>query len=262
MKIATWNVNSIRARLDRVTEWLSDRSPHVVCLQETKVEDKTFPLSEIKEAGYEIAFFGQKTYNGVAVLSRDPITDVQKNFGDGGDDSQARFLDVKTAGIRILTCYVPNGKSVESPDFAYKLTWLKRLQTYLETKCSPDEPLLLCGDMNVAPAELDVYDPVLWEGKVHFHPEERAALDRLQSWGMKDAVRMHHPETQVFSWWDYRRLGFPKNRGLRIDHIYLTESLVDRCTEAFVDREARKGQKPSDHAPVIVSLGEAKGEPS
>lgn len=259
LKIATWNVNSIRARIERLLPWLEQRDPDIVCLQETKVEDEAFPAEEIGNAGYRVSYFGQKTYNGVAILSKGEIETVARNFEDGEEDSHARFLDVKTAGMRVLNVYVPNGKSVDDPAFQYKLRWLERLRSYLENTCDPDERVYLGGDFNVAPQPLDVYDPELWEGKVHFHPEERQAIARLEEWGLRDAVRICHPETQVFSWWDYRQLAFPKNRGLRIDLAFLSLPLMERCREAFVDREARKGKKPSDHAPVFVVLETGTG---
>lgn len=254
LRIATWNVNSVRKRMGRLVPWLESRSPDVVCLQETKVEDDLFPEEALREAGYHAAILGQKTYNGVAVLSRHPLEVVSRNLGDGGDDTQARLLDVRTGGLRLIDVYIPNGKEVEDPAFVYKLEWMARLARYLEVRCDPGEPLILCGDFNVAPEPIDLHDPVGGDGKVLFHPDEREAFARFLRWGMVDTVRHHHPDTPVFSFWDYRRLAFPRNEGYRIDHILVTRPLLPRCREAFVDREARKGKEPSDHAPVVAVL--------
>ncbi len=254
MKLATWNVNSIRTRLDRLLAWLAAHRPDVLCLQEIKLVDELFPVDAIRAAGYHAAVFGQKTYNGVAILSRVEPTVVSRGFGDGVDDPQARFLDVRVGEIRVLDCYVPNGNEVGSDKWRYKLAWLERLLAYLSSHCIADEPLVLCGDMNVAPEARDVHDPALWEPTVLFHPEARAALARVAAWGLEDVFRRHRAEAGLFSWWDYRQLAFPKNQGLRIDHVFATAPLAARSTEAAIDRDQRKGQQPSDHAPVIVSF--------
>jgi exodeoxyribonuclease-3 len=255
MKLATWNVNSIRARHQRVVSWLEANRPDVLCLQELKGTDEQFPADAYHELGYTAAVHGQRTYNGVAILSRSPLLEVERGFGDGVDDPQARFIAATTAaGIRVMSAYVPNGESVGSEKFAYKLAWLERLQSYLAARVEPDLPILLCGDLNVAPAAIDVHDPRLWEGRVLFSAEERAAFESIRSVGLVDLLRHLHPDLVVYSWWDYRQLGFPKNRGLRIDHILVTPALAARATSVGVDRDARKGKLPSDHAPVVAEF--------
>jgi exodeoxyribonuclease III len=254
MKLATWNVNSIRARLPRVTDWLDAANPDVVCLQETKVEDADFPLEAFTERGYTCAVFGQRTYNGVAIVSRLPITDIKTSFEDGDADVESRFICATVAGIRIASLYVPNGKVVGDPKFEYKLKWLSRLQSWLDKHETPGALLALCGDYNIAPDDRDVYDPVAWQDQVLCHPLERAAYQRLLNWGLQDVFRRFHQQGGLYSWWDYRQLGFPKNRGLRIDHLLCTRALAERTQSAVVDREARKGKDPSDHAPVIIEI--------
>jgi exodeoxyribonuclease-3 len=250
VKIATWNVNSIRARLERVTGWVAQHRPDVLCLQETKVEDAAFPGDDFRALGYEVATHGQRTYNGVAILSRTPLTDVTRGFDDDGDEAQARLLAATTGGVRVMSVYVPNGESVDSDKFRYKLDWLGRLHTYLIRHVAATRPAMLCGDFNIAPAPLDVHDPAAWEGHVLFTTDERAALQRLLAAGLVDLVRQMHPTEPLYTWWDYRMLGFPKNRGLRIDHLLATPALAERATAAGVDRESRKGKQPSDHAAV------------
>lgn len=252
MKLASWNVNSVRARLDRVVQWVQAQMPDVVCLQETKVEDHEFPLEPFSSLGYQAALYGQRTYNGVALLSRLPLTDVERGFGD--DDPSARFLAATVAGVRVASVYVPNGQAVGSEKFHYKLGWLQRCRQWLTAHASPTQPLALCGDYNIAPDDRDVHDPAAWENQIHCHPDERAALVQLESWGLEDVFRRHHPEGGLFSWWDYRQLAFPKNRGLRIDYLLCTPALAGRCTQIRIDREARKGKQPSDHAPVVAEF--------
>lgn len=251
MKIATWNVNSIRARQERLFAWLADRKPDVVCLQELKCQDEIFPSAELRTIGYQSACYGQKTYNGVAILARDTIEDVQRGLRDGVEDPQSRLISAKVGGVRVISVYCPNGQAVGSPAYQYKLEWFQRLRRYLETHHTPDEPLVLCGDFNIAPEPRDVYDPAEWEGQTLFTIPERETLKELCSaFGLVDTFRIHHDEPNRFSWWDYRMLAFPKNRGLRIDHVYATATLAAKCTAADIDREARKGKQPSDHAPV------------
>jgi exodeoxyribonuclease-3 len=257
MKIATWNVNSIRKRLDRVIPWLAQHQPDVLCLQETKVEDDAFPRLEIEAAGYHVLCHGQKTYNGVALLSQQPARDIVRGFGDGGDDSQARFLVASFGEVRVGTVYVPNGQSVGSDKFGYKLAWLARWRAWLSAHADAGALLALCGDLNVAPDDRDVYDPAGFENEVLCHPDERRALAEICRWGLVDVFRQHHPEAGLYSWWDYRQLSFPKNHGLRIDLVLCSERLAARCTDVAIDREARKGQNPSDHAPVVAQFGPA-----
>jgi exodeoxyribonuclease III len=258
MKIATWNVNSIRARHDRVLAWLDDRQPDVLCMQETKVVDGDFPAGELEERGYHCAIHGQKSYNGVAIVAREPLEDVRRGFDDGGDDD-CRLIAATVGGLRVLSAYVPNGQAVGSDKYRYKLEWLARLRAHLERAHDPAEPLALVGDFNVAPDDRDVYDPALFEGRILCSEPERRALAAVVSWGLSDALRLHHPDPGLYSWWDYRQLGFAKNRGLRIDHIYLTAPLAALCTAAHVDRDARKGKLPSDHAPVLAEIGTGSG---
>lgn len=250
MKLATWNVNSIRARLERLTTWLDAHRPDVLCLQETKVSDDLFPADELRGLGYEIAFHGQRTYNGVAILARTPLDDVRRGFDDGDDEAQARLIAATVGDVRVLSVYVPNGEAVGSDKYAYKLGWMERLRRHVATQVRPDVPLVLCGDFNVAPAPLDVHDPKAWAGRVLFSADERAALARVVDTGLVDLVRTMHPSEPMFSWWDYRMLSFPKGRGLRIDHLLVTPALADRAVASGVDRESRKGQAPSDHAVV------------
>jgi exodeoxyribonuclease III len=254
MKIATWNVNSIRKRLDRVIPWLAEHQPDVLCVQETKVEDDAFPHAEIAAAGYHALCHGQKTYNGVALLSREPGQAAVHGFADGGDDTQARFLVASVGALRVGSVYVPNGQTVASDKFAYKLAWLARWRRWLSARADPAVPMALCGDINIAPDGRDVYDPEGWKDQVLCHPDERAALDEICRWGLVDVFRQHHNEGGLYSWWDYRQLSFPKNFGLRIDLILCTASLAARCTSVTIDRNARKGQNPSDHAPVIAEF--------
>jgi exodeoxyribonuclease-3 len=254
MKLATWNVNSIRKRLDRIIPWLEEHHPDVLCVQETKVEDAVFPRIEIEAAGYHVLCHGQKTYNGVAILSREPATELCRGFADGVEDSQARFLVATVGGLRVGSVYVPNGQAVGTEKFAYKLAWLARWRRWLSAHVTPAEPLAFCGDINIAPDDRDVYDPEGWKDQVLCHPDERAALAEISNWGLIDLFRQHHQEVGQYSWWDYRQLSFPKNLGLRIDLILGTPGLAARCTSITIDRNARKGQNPSDHAPVIAEL--------
>lgn len=253
MKIASWNVNSIRSRHDRVVGWLERNEPDVLALQETKVVDEDFPREAIQRLGYHVEAFGQKTYNGVALLSRAPAQDVVRGLPDEDDDAQRRVIAGTFEGVRVVNVYVPNGQSVESEKFPFKLDWLRRLRDYLDGTPSTEDVVLL-GDFNIAPDDRDVHDPEAWRGKVHFHPKEHEALEHVMAWGLHDLFRVHHEEADRFSWWDYRRLAFPKNRGLRIDLILGSASVRDRCTDCEIDRDERKGAKPSDHAPVWATV--------
>jgi exodeoxyribonuclease-3 len=258
IKIATYNVNSIRAREERVVEWLTLTKPDIVCLQELKVEDLAFPSLVMKSHGYESATFGQKTYNGVAILSKSPLTDVTRGFDTESEprdpDPQARFITAKTAGITIMSAYFPNGESKESDKFQYKLRWLERLTAHLQKKIAAGEEFILAGDFNIAPEDLDCHDPLLWADSVLACKEVRHAWKKLIALGLTDTVRVTHPDTPEFTWWDYRMLAFPKKKGLRIDHLLATPGLATRLTGAGVDRDARKGKQPSDHAPVWIEL--------
>jgi len=257
VKLATWNVNSVRTRLPRLLRWLDAWQPDVLCLQELKATNENFPTEAVREAGYQVALHGQKTYNGVAILARGKLEDVRCGLQDDSDDAQARLISARVRGVRVLSAYVPNGGQVGSEKWHYKLTWLQRLRRHLERGFRPDEPLALCGDFNVAPQARDVCDPTAWETTVLFHPEARAALAHVADWGLTDAFRLCHDEAGLYSWWDYRMLAFPKNQGLRIDHVFVTAPLERCCDAAVIDREERKGKQPSDHAPVVLTLNDA-----
>lgn len=255
VKVATWNINSIRARNDRLLAWLRRTTPDVVCLQETKVVDEAFPRDEVGRAGYEAAVHGQKSYNGVAILTRKKLTSVRRGLGDDPHADEARLIAGSLDGLRIISVYLPLGGAVGTDKWVDKLEWYARLKAYMARNFDPTHPLLLCGDFNVAPEERDVARPDEWRNSVLCHEEGRAALRDLMSWGLIDTVRLHHDGPGPYSWWDYRMLAFRKGNGLRLDHILATRLMADRCREAFVDREARKGTKPSDHAPVLAVFG-------
>ena len=255
MQVTTWNVNSIRSRLERVLDWIERRRPDVLGLQEIKVADDVFPRTAFEDLGYHVETFGQKTYNGVALVTKSPPQDLVRGFGEG-DEEQRRLIAARVDGVAVVCVYVPNGQDVESEKFPYKLAWLEKLRAFLDDWASPDEPLLLMGDFNIAPDERDLYDPEGWRGKVHFHPDEHAALARLRSFGLRDLFRDHEDAAGIYSWWDYRQLAFPKNRGMRIDLILGTEAAARRCQGVLIERQERKGKKPSDHAPVTAFLDE------
>lgn len=257
MRIASWNVNSIRARFEHLRELCKHRSPDVVCLQETKVEDDKFPVDDVADLGYRALLFGQKTYNGMATLTRFGLTADDVKYNLDGDDRSAsrRALACTVEGIRIVNVYVPNGQAVGTPAFAQKLAWMERLIAELEAHASPAQDLFLCGDFNVAPEPIDVWDPARWDGRVLFHPEERRRLRRIIDWGLVDVVRAEHlGERGLYSWWDYRAGSFRKNLGLRIDLALLTRPLANCVASATIDRDFRKLERPSDHAPIIVDL--------
>ena len=255
MKLATWNINSLKVRLPQVLQWLADNPVDVLCLQETKLTDDKFPVAEIEAAGYQVAFTGQKTYNGVALLSRHPMSDVVKN-NPHFDDPQQRLISATIQDIRVVCAYIPNGQAVDSDKYQYKLQWLEALRTWLALECQAHSELALLGDYNIAPEDRDVYDPIAWEGQVLCSDPERAAFDRLLNLGLKDSFRLFEQAPKSYSWWDYRQMGFRLNRGLRIDHILLSAPLAARCTACVIDKVPRKWEQPSDHAPVIASLGE------
>lgn len=253
MKLATWNVNSLNVRLPHVMNWLKENPIDVLCLQETKLTDDKFPASIIEAAGYHVAYSGQKTYNGVAIVSKLPITDVVKN-NPRLDDPQQRILAATIDGMRVVCAYVPNGQSVGSEKYEYKLGWLAAFHDWLKDEAALHPQLAVVGDYNIAPEDRDVHDPAAWEGMVHVSEKERAALTRLLDIGLADAYRLFDQPEKSFSWWDYRGLGFRLNKGLRIDHILLSPALVARCSACVIDRAPRKLEQPSDHAPVIATL--------
>ncbi|MEP6936857.1 MAG: exodeoxyribonuclease III [Chthoniobacterales bacterium] len=250
MKIVSWNINSLRKRQERLVSWLVASKPDVVCLQETKCTDEQFPAEALRAAGYHSAFHGQKSYNGVAILSLGEPSRVAASLCDETVDLQARVLAATVAGIRVFSIYAPNGQAVGSPAYEYKLHWYRRLRDCLQRDHSQQDNLVVCGDFNVAPKDEDVHDPALWGGAIMCSEGERAAFQELCAAGLIDTLRLHHRGPGPFSWWDYRMLSFPRNKGLRIDAILASAAMAKRCTDAGVDREMRKGKEPSDHAPV------------
>jgi exodeoxyribonuclease-3 len=262
VRIVSWNINSLRKREARLLEWLQTTQPDVVCLQETKCTDEQFPELALRGAGYRSAFVGQKSYNGVAILARSELSNVQRSLCDEVEDPQARVIAATAGDVRIYCVYAPNGQAVGSQAYLYKLSWYQRLQSCLRRDCAVAGDLVVCGDFNVAPADVDVHDPDLWRGAIMCSEGERAAFNNLCHVGLVDTLRLHHSETGLFTWWDYRMLSFPKNRGLRIDAVLASDSLAQRCTAAGVDREMRKGKDPSDHAPIWAEFDEGGGASS
>lgn len=254
MQIVTWNVNSIRARMPRVLEFLERTSPDIVCLQETKVVDEQFPRGPLEDAGYQLALHGQKTYNGVAILSKRPIEDVHLGFGEAEFDQEARVMAATVDDIMLLNLYVVNGKAVGDPKYVYKLAWMKCLEEYVAEHFPMTEKVVVTGDFNVTFDDRDVYDPEGWEGKIHCSQPERDALAAVMQPGLVDALRTFHDAPEIYTWWDFRTRGFQGNRGLRIDHFLCSPELMKVAKDVRVDLEARGGEKPSDHAPVILEL--------
>ncbi|HLH26428.1 MAG TPA: exodeoxyribonuclease III [Chloroflexota bacterium] len=253
MRIATWNVNSIAARLPAVTAWLLEQQPDVLCLQEIKCVAERFPAAAFAELGYHAAVFGQPTYNGVAILARQPPVEVERGF-PGQPDGPARLIAAAVGPVRVVDVYVPNGAPLGSDRYSGKLAWLAQLRAYLDARHTPDELLVLCGDFNVAPEPRDVYDPAALAAQVLFTPPERAALAPVAAWGLVDTFRLHESEPGHYSWWDYRQAAFRRNLGLRIDHVWATPPLAAACTGAWIDRAPRGGERPSDHAPVVADF--------
>lgn len=251
--IATWNVNSIRARIAHLTTWLKDAAPDVVGIQETKVQDADFPLAELEALGYHTLYSGQKSYNGVALLSKEPATLIATAL-PGFDDPQRRVLAAKVAGITLLNLYVPNGSEVGSEKYAYKLAWLDALGDWVASLAADGAPLMLVGDFNIAPDDRDVHDPDAWRGKILCSDDERQRLNRLLELGLTDVFRQFEQAPGSFSWWDYRGGGFRRNEGLRIDLILASAVLAERCAACAVDLAPRRWEKPSDHAPVVARL--------
>ncbi len=254
MKIATWNVNSINVRMPQLLGWLDRTEIDIVCFQETKTVDENFPLEDLQNAGYEAAFMGQKSYNGVAIISKFPITDVQKNYLDDDDEAPKRLIAATINGVRIVNTYIPNGTELWTDKFTFKLDWLQRLRRFFDETCNREKDVLLCGDFNVAPDELDVWNVTAWQDKLHFSKPERAAMHNVKQWGFVDLFREMNPESQEFSWWDYRAGAWQKNHGLRIDHIWTSPSLASKCTACYIDKAPRALEKPSDHAPVVAEF--------
>lgn len=253
MKLATWNVNSIKVRLPQLLDWAAAAQPDVICLQELKVEDAKFPLAEIEQAGYRAAYSGQKTYNGVAILARTPLADVTTGIA-GFADEHKRVVTASVGDVRVVSVYCPNGQAVGSEKYAYKLQWFVALRRYLSEELARHPQLAVAGDFNVAPEDRDVHDPKAWEGQIHVSEPERAAWRELLALGLKDSFRLFEQPEKIFSWWDYRMLGFRRNAGLRIDQILVSPALAARCTASGVDKAPRKLERPSDHAPVFATF--------
>src|SRR5947208_13573737 len=248
MRIASWNINSLRKRQDRLFAWLEARRPDIVCLQETKCTGDQFPALALQAAGYYAAYHGEKSYNGVAILSKSKLEDVRPSLCDEVIDPQARVIAATVDHVRVFSIYAPNGQAVGSPAYEYKLLWYRRLGDCVAKEKCPD--LVVCGDFNVAPGDMDVYDADLWRGAIMASDAERAAFRQLCDLGLRDTLRIHHMEGDLFTWWDYQMRAFEKNRGLRIDAVLTSESLAKNCIASGIDREMRSGQDPSDHAPV------------
>ena len=253
MQLATWNVNSLGVRLPQLLDWLAAHPVDAIVLQETKLTDDKFPHAELLAAGYHAQWFGQKTYNGVALLSRTPATDVLRNL-PGLADEQARVITGTVAGVRVIGAYFPNGQAPDSDKFVYKMAWLDALQKHVADELSRHPHVVLMGDFNIAPEDRDVYDPVAWAGQIHCTPQERAHFQALLDQGMVDAFRLFEQAPKSWSWWDYRNLAFRKNQGLRIDHILVSEALRSQVQACAIDKLPRKNERPSDHAPVVLSL--------
>ena len=260
MRVASWNVNSLKVRLPQVIDWLQAHSPDVLGLQETKLIDATFPAQAFLELGYEVSFSGQPTYNGVALLSRAPQSDVIRDLG-GLDDHQRRVLGATVGDVRIINLYVPNGQAVGSDKYAYKLDWLDKLSTQLAAELAEHPRCIVMGDFNIAPDDRDVHDPAEWAGKVLCSEPERAALQRVLELGFVDTFRLFEQPAEIYSWWDYRAAGFRRNRGLRIDLVLASSDLASSCSHSGVDIEPRRNERPSDHAPVVAVFEPAQEEP-
>ncbi len=268
LSIASWNVNSIKARLDHVLQWLQEAQPDFLALQETKTIDSAFPVESFANLGYESVYFGQKTYNGVAILTKQKVDSFETGaakfatleLAEGIETHQARFLRVNSMGLNIIDVYVPNGSEVGSSKYDYKLAWLRALRKYLDQNFSPEDNVIVLGDFNIAPYDIDVYDPIAVAGEILVSEAERQALDNVCKWGadagygLLDSFRLFESDGGHYSWWDYRMLAFQKKMGFRIDHIWISKSLEKRCISARIDRHMRKLEKPSDHAPVVTTI--------
>ena len=254
MRIATWNVNSLPARLTRVEEWIEYAQPDVLCMQETKQADAVFPHGAFATLGYETAHHGDGRWNGVALVSRVGLENVAIGLNSDDDDQGTRLIAADCGGVRVHSVYVPNGRSLDSDQYPAKLAWLARLRQLLADTCSPDDPVAVCGDFNVAPEDRDLWDPAEFVGATHVSPPEREALAELEGWGLVDVFRRLYDADELFSWWDYRAGNFHKHKGMRIDLVLMTEVLAARARYGLIDRNARKGQKPSDHAPLFIDV--------
>lgn len=253
MKLATWNVNSLKVRLPHVLDWLASEQPDVLCLQETKTEDANFPVADIQAAGYQVCFSGQKTYNGVAILSKQPAAQVMVGIPDFADE-QKRVLTATFGDTRVVCAYIPNGQALDSDKYQYKLGWLSAFNAWLRQELTQYPKLAVLGDYNIAPEDRDCHDPAAWVGQVLVSEPERMAFNGLLGLGLADAFRLFEQEEKSFSWWDYRMAGFRRNLGMRIDHILLSPALRENCTACWIDKAPRKLERPSDHTPVVAEL--------
>lgn len=254
MKIATWNVNSIRARMDHVLDWIRENQPDLLCLQEVKVQDSEFPKEPFEALGLHVYTHGQKSYNGVAFITPHELKAVEHGVGVASLDGQKRLIMAKLHGVEVVNVYAPNGQDPESDKFIFKEEWYKALRELFDKRFNPHDKVLICGDFNIAPEDRDVHSPEKMLGRCGFHPLEHKWLKNFTDWGLKDAFRLHNDEEKIFSWWDYRQGAFAKNRGMRIDHIFVSKPLADVCVNTYIDDEPRKLEKPSDHAPVVTEL--------
>jgi len=254
MIVASWNVNSINIRLETVLSWLASTKPDVLCLQETKIVDEKFPRQVFENSGYQCVYAGQPSYNGVAILAKEEPKNVLTYLPVEEDKKSERFIQADIKGITIINTYVPNGQSLGSDKFFYKLRFLESLKSHFSTQCNLSKPIIWCGDFNIAPGPLDVFDPVACDGQIMCSEQERAALEELRDLGFIDTFRQHNSEPGHFSWWDYRMGAFRRNLGYRIDHIWSSTSLADSCVKAWIDKGPRKLERPSDHAPVLTEF--------
>ena len=253
LKIASWNVNSLNVRLPHVLAWCDVARPDILALQETKMTDDRFPVDELQDAGYHSVFSGQKTYNGVAILSREPATDIVTDV-DGLDDPQRRILAATIAGVRVIDLYVVNGSEVGSEKYAYKMHWLEQVTTFIAAEMEKYEKVIVLGDFNIAPDDRDVHDPDAWQGKILCSEPEREALQLILDLGLSDTFRQFEQEEKIWSWWDYRMAAFRRNMGLRIDLVLASEALAKVCSAAYIDKEPRRQERPSDHTPVVAEF--------
>jgi exodeoxyribonuclease-3 len=256
VRIATWNVNSLKARLPRVEQWLAECQPDVLCMQETKLADSAFPSLTFQALGYESVHHGEGRWNGVAIVSKLGVEQPSNGFGPDDDimGGEARIVSATCGGVRVASVYVPNGRSLDHEQYQFKLEWLSRLREHLDSSCAVKDDVVVCGDFNIAPDDRDVWDPAAVHGATHVSEPEREALARLEDWGLEDVFRRHHDDAGLYSWWDYRAGNFHKHLGMRIDLVLASASLAARSQWALIDRNARKGQQPSDHAPVVVEF--------
>lgn len=259
MKIATWNVNSVKARLDNAVAWLKDADPDIACLQELKCEDHAFPVQAFEELGYNVITHGQKTYNGVAILSKQPAEDVRRGLPGEDEDAQARYIEAvfarRSGVVRVASIYLPNGNPPDTDKFAYKLRWMDRLAAHARKLLALEEPLVLAGDYNVIPTRLDAKNPDAWSGDALFRPESRASFRRLVNLGFTDAIRqIHGDQPDLYTFWDYQAGAWQRNNGIRIDHLLLSPQAADLLTDARIDREVRTQERPSDHVPVVIGI--------